>query len=209
MVQQFTEGITKTHVFSSYLKEKSGLLLDLGCGVGDMMQHVTNSQNVVGLDLSIEYCQKAQSQGEHTICANLEYSLPFKNEVFDVIICSDVFEHLKFPMNTLQEIHRIIKTDGLLLTHIPNEFGYKSLFQILRGNGICNRNFLPDTEEWDYPHIRFFSYTGFKSMLKQGGFAIEDDLTNFGRGWRRFFYPLFGSGPSFVAKKVGHSVLHQ
>jgi hypothetical protein len=100
----------------------------------------------------------------------------------------------------VREIRRVRRPGGRLLCHVPNEFSYKSLRQILRGDGICNRGFFPGTEEWNYPHIRFFSHRGFRRLLEQGGFEIEADLTDFGRGWRRRLYPLFGSGPSFVAR---------
>jgi len=201
-VQHLTEGITKIHIFRDYLSQLQGRFLDVGCGTGEVMKYVCSSLEVVGIDVSNDYLRKAVNRGEKAIWADLTRPLPFETESFDAALCSDVLEHLINPFATLCEIHRILKTDGLLFAHVPNEFGHKSLMQIFRGNGICNHSFFPDAEEWNYPHIRFFSHKGFKSMLQKGGFAIKDDLTNFGRGWRRFFYPLFGSGPSFVAKKI-------
>jgi SAM-dependent methyltransferase len=203
VVSQLKEGVTKVHVFARQLAAARGRLLDVGCGVGETMRFVPAGLYVIGVDLAETYCAKARAAGEHTACADLAAPLPFRDGVFDAALCSDTFEHLVDPLALLGEIHRVLRPGGALLCHVPNEFSYKSLRQILRGNGICNRTFFPGTEEWDYPHLRFFSHRGFVRMLIRGGFSVEEDLTDFGRGWRRRLYPLFGSGPSLCARKAG------
>jgi SAM-dependent methyltransferase len=158
---------------------------------------------VVGIDVSLEYCRKAAAAGERTLCADLAEPLPFRSESFEWALCSDTFEHLVDPLALASEIRRVLRPGGRLLCHVPNEFSAKSLRQAARGGGLCNRGFFPDAEEWNYPHLRFFSHHGFRRMLERAGFVVETDLTNFGRGWRRRWYPLFGSGPSFVARRAG------
>ena len=202
MVSQLKEGATKVHVFGRHLGGARGLLLDLGCGVGETMRFAPAGLRVVGLDLSLRYCEKARATGEQVICGDLAMSLPFLSGAFDAALCSDTFEHLLNPLALVLEIHRVLRPGGLLFCHVPNEFSYKSLWQIVRGEGICNRSFFPDAEEWEYPHVRFFSHKGFRRMLERGGFALAEDLTNFGRSWRRWLYPLFGSGPSLVVRRV-------
>ena len=202
MVSQLKEGVTKVHVFGRHLGGARGFLLDLGCGVGETMRYAPAGLCVVGLDLSLRYCEKARATGEQVICGDLGMALPFRSGAFDAALCSDTFEHLLNPLDLVLEIHRVLRPGGLLFCHVPNEFSYKSLWQIVRGEGICNRNFFPDAEEWEYPHVRFFSHKGFRRMLELGGFALAEDLTDFGRGWRRWLYPLFGSGPSFVVRRV-------
>ncbi len=199
---QLKEGVTKVRVFGYYLERATGRVLDVGCGIGDLTRHAPRHLCIVGIDRSYEYCRKARAAGEVAVCADLARPLPFGNGAFESAVCSDTFEHLERPLELVREIHRVLRADGLLLCHVPNEFSHKSLRQVLRGQGICNRAFFPDAEEWDYPHLRFFSHGGFRRMLERGGFALVDDLTDFGRWWRRWLYPLFGSGPSFVARKA-------
>jgi len=199
-VAQHRAGVSKVHVFARFLGRAEGLCLDLGCGTGALMAHAGPALRVVGLDLSADFCREARAAGEQALCGDLSAGLPFRAARFDWAVCSDAFEHLVDPLALVGEIRRVLRPGGRLLCHVPNEFSYKSLRQILRGDGICNRGFFPGTEEWNYPHLRFFSHRGFKAMLEQGGFEIETDLTDFARGWRRRFYPLFGSGPSFVAR---------
>jgi SAM-dependent methyltransferase len=202
VVDQLKEGVTKVHVFGRQLAAARGRLLDVGCGVGETMRFVPDGLTVTGIDLAPVHCAKARAAGEHAVCGDLAMPLPFRAGVFDAALCSDTFEHLVDPLGLLSEIHRVLRPAGLLLCHVPNEFSYKSLRQVLRGDGICNRNFFPGTEEWEYPHLRFFSHRGFTRMLTVGGFTVEEDLTDFGRGWRRRLYPLFGSGPSLCARKA-------
>jgi SAM-dependent methyltransferase len=189
-------------VFGRVLGSAAGRLLDVGCGVGETMRWTAASLAVVGIDLSPEYCRKAHAAGERAVCADLALPLPFPARCFDWALCSDTFEHLVAPLELAREIHRVLRPDGRLLCHVPNEFSARSLRQVVCGGGLCNRSFFPDAEEWNYPHLRFFSHRGFRSMLERAGFEIEVDLTNFGRGWRRRLYPLFGSGPSFVARRA-------
>jgi SAM-dependent methyltransferase len=202
VVSQLKEGVTKVHVFERQLASARGRLLDVGCGVGETMRFVADGLTVIGADLDLAYCGKARAAGERTVCADLAAPLPFRDGAFDAALCSDTFEHLVDPLALLSDLHRVLRPGGLLLCHVPNEFSHKSLRQIVRGNGICNRTFFPGAEEWDYPHLRFFSHRGFVRMLARGGFVVEEDLTDFGRGWRRRLYPLFGSGPSICARKA-------
>lgn len=201
MIPQHRDGVTRTHVFASWLAGATGLGLDVGCGAGGAMAVVGPGLRMIGADVSLEACRKSRVNGERAVCADLAGPLPFRDGAFDVAICSDTFEHLVDPLGLLAEIRRVLRPGGRLLAHVPNEFSWKSLRQVLRGDGIVNRDFFPGAEEWDYPHLRFFTHRGFRRMLERGGFVVEADATSFGRGWRRRLYPLFGSGPSFVARR--------
>jgi SAM-dependent methyltransferase len=202
-VAQLHEGVTRVNVFASYLERATGRLLDVGCGVGETMRWASEALAVIGIDVSMQYCRKAAGAGERVLCGDIDRPLPFRAATFDWALCSDTFEHLVNPLDLAVELRRVLRTGGGLLCHVPNEFSARSLGQVLRGGGICNRGFFPDAEEWNYPHLRFFSHRGFQAMLQRAGFTVEADLTNLGRGWRRRLYPLFGSGPSFVARAVG------
>lgn len=72
------------------------------------------------------------------------HKMPFQNEQFDVVLCTEVFEHLKNPFKAAQEIKRVLKNNGkLVLTtrfifpihDSPNDFfrytkyGLKEIFK--------------------------------------------------------------------------------
>ncbi len=60
---------------------------------------------------------------------------PYADEIFDVVIFTEVLEHLAVdPLHTLSELSRVTRTGGWLLVSTPNCASAKSLLSILRGN---------------------------------------------------------------------------
>ncbi len=100
--------------------------LDLGCGTGanvDLLRRFAHE--VIGVDYSpkaIAYCldkgyaKLQQMDAEH---------LAFADNHFDLILCSDVLEHLQHDRHALHEIHRVLKPGGTLLLSVP---AHKYLF---------------------------------------------------------------------------------
>lgn len=46
---------------------------------------------------------------------NIEERTPYTDESYDIVICDQVFEHLKKPWQAVKEIHRILKPNGLAI----------------------------------------------------------------------------------------------
>lgn len=100
-----------------------GKILDLGCG----------SQQYRKFCKHLNY--KGQDFGKSTFgigTEKLEYNygkLDYVgncwdvNEVdgyFDYILCTEVFEHIPYPIRTLNEINRLLKLNGLLILTVPS-----------------------------------------------------------------------------------------
>lgn len=106
-------------LLKSYLK---GRLLDIGCGIGDMLISRSNS---VGVDVNshnIEFCRK---KGLEAYVMEAE-KLPFESNSFDSIILDNVLEHIKNPTNIILEIKRTLKHEGVLLIGVPGIKGFAS-----------------------------------------------------------------------------------
>lgn len=58
--------------------------------------------------------------------------LPFKNESFSHIICTEVLEHLESPFHALKEIHRVLKRNGIAFITIPNLTEIRRVLSIAR-----------------------------------------------------------------------------
>jgi hypothetical protein len=66
---------------------------------------------------------------------DLEGPFPYSDESFDIVIFTEVLEHLSVdPMHTLSEINRITKTGGWILLSTPSCTSAKSIVRILRGS---------------------------------------------------------------------------
>ncbi len=66
-----------------------------------------------------------------------DYSLPYKDESFDMVIICEVFEHLNFnPLPILQEINRILKKAGHIYIATPNQPSIDNRLKLLLGKSI-------------------------------------------------------------------------
>jgi len=113
------------HDFVNYLKkeiQKGDRVLDLGCGPASLWSYLTKIKGIelVGADISaamIKEAKKLYPQGKFMV-ANAE-KLPFKNEEFEVVICSSALHHLPSPQKAFKEIRRILKPYGKLIGREP------------------------------------------------------------------------------------------
>ena len=96
--------------------ERSGLMADLGCGSSKIIQDLPEA---VALDLSIEKLRYIRKNNKYLIKANLT-ALPFKNEVFSCIVCSQVIEHVSEERLVFKEMTRILRPEGILVLGTPD-----------------------------------------------------------------------------------------
>lgn len=109
-------------------------VLDLGCGEGRhaIAAWLKTGAHCVGIDLSLRDVASAAVRAEEfrsTVpadpacgiafgCADA-LALPFADHCFDVVICSEVLEHIEPYREVLGEIRRVLKPGGLLVTSVP------------------------------------------------------------------------------------------
>ena len=119
------------------LKNPNGLMLDLGCGEGrhifGAMEEFPDLQ-CIGLDPHIESLTKAFegldflesiSNKKTNFLSGSAYSLPFPDNSFDLVVCSEVLEHLHEYKDAIAEISRVLKTGGSFLASVPAELPEK------------------------------------------------------------------------------------
>ena len=98
-------------------------ILDVGCGEGMVprqMQLAWPSASFYGLDIEQGLLEAArQIIPEMGFVRGSVYNLPFSDAVFDLILCTEVLEHLEYPESALSEIFRVSR-DFVLLS-VPNE----------------------------------------------------------------------------------------
>ncbi len=57
-------------------------------------------------------------------------ALPYEDNFFDVIYSKSVIEHFYYPEHLIQEIHRVLKPRGIVITLCPDwEFNYRNYFE--------------------------------------------------------------------------------
>ena len=150
-------------------------ILTLGGGIANGLWHLTGKNLVVNADYAFSGLQVGRQFGVHGVSANLNSSgaLPFADRSFDLIVCSDILEHLLEPLAVLKDAMRVLRDDGVIVISVPNHFYWPMRLRLLFGKGIVWRGPLIDHgaiyQEWNYMHIRFFTYKGFRRFLHTAG----------------------------------------
>lgn len=102
-------------------------ILDAGCGDGYLLlrlreRFATRLPMSYGCDFSIARVMEARRRTKetHLSVANVKV-LPFCSDRFDLVVCTDVLEHVVAPDRAVLELARTVKPGGLLLLAIPHE----------------------------------------------------------------------------------------
>ncbi len=115
-------------------------VLDIGCGIGILMERLKNEKkcNVFGLDISKIAIEEVNKKGMPGIVANVN-NIPFPSNTFDVVIATEVLEHLRRPKNLFKQIIKILKDSGLFIVSTPyNALGPEVLNVHLRTYNISS-----------------------------------------------------------------------
>lgn len=94
----------------------SGRMLDAGCGLKPYKAYFKDKvDKYIGLD----YSPKSDYLGNKAdICGDMR-RLPFKDNSFDTILCSEALEHIDTPEIVMNEFFRTIKKNGKLIITAP------------------------------------------------------------------------------------------
>ena len=142
-------------------------ILDVGCGEGFSL--VNLRRNKIGkIYEGVDYSHDAIRLGKKlypklNIKLGNIYELPYKNNAFDLIICTEVLEHLEKPHKALSEIKRVAKKNIIL--SVPNE-PFFILANLLRGKHLGTFGNHPE-------HINHWTPQGFKTFLKKNKLKIS------------------------------------
>ena len=165
----------------SQAKRAKGILLDVGCG---MKPYEKNFLPFVEKYYGIEYSPDSGYRGNRADIASDATNLPFADESFDTILCTEVLEHVSDPEKVVSEFARVLKPDGIVITTAPF--------------------FYPIHAAWD-----FFRYSpdGIAAIMKRYGLVVEEVRPHSGTGltiaiminiylydigfmWTKWLYPI-------------------
>jgi SAM-dependent methyltransferase len=103
-------------IVKRYLKPEHRIL-DVGVGTGRLLD-MLQCANKYGIDISTEYL-KITAQKDIEVCYGLIEDMPYKDGVFDVIVCTDVLEHVLDLKLASEKILACLKPGGHLIVRVP------------------------------------------------------------------------------------------
>lgn len=104
-------------------KNKTWQYLEIGSGMGRFplkIRNIFTNLNIECLEVNPDLVKITSDQGLETIVGDALH-LPYSDESFDVIHCSHVIEHFKYPEVTelLDQLTRVVKTTGYIIIRSP------------------------------------------------------------------------------------------
>jgi SAM-dependent methyltransferase len=109
----------------SYLEQfgREISVLEVGAGGGFLLESLWQRgfRCLTGSDITVTaLAEMSRRTANFTVVGADAESLPFRDGTFDVVISSDVIEHLTRPINHLRDVHRVLKPGGRYLLKTPN-----------------------------------------------------------------------------------------
>lgn len=170
----FAPGYATKYVLPKLLPLISGdrkKILDIGCGNGAVARELEkNGHEVWGCDwdqAGVDLANRAQA-GRFTQWDLNRDPRDFPFSKFDLVISSEVIEHLFYPRNLFRLAHHVLPTDGRFIITTPYHGYLKNLALSLLNKWDWHHNVFHDGG-----HIKFFSFKTLIRMMSECGFYAE------------------------------------
>jgi len=179
-------------------------IVEFGSGSPDFLKTVYASRKVA-IDGGDRWKNDFKEAGIEFVKIDMDFEDFPDIGKFEVAVCSDVFEHLLYPDKTLKAIKRCLFDDGILFSHVPNEFTFKKTVQIMLG--ISNSSYFhKHCQEFNDPHLHRFTKIGYEKFLetefKYNVFIADMRFNKTAMFLRRIGISVpyaFQGGPTFVS----------
>ncbi len=160
-----TMGRHRARVISDLLSSQDhGRILDIGSG--GLSAWYRRDDRITRVDRN----RKARVEVHATV-----ERLPFRSEAFDMVVATELIEHVRYPLEMLGEIARVLKEGGTLTVSTPNPSNLESrLAMLLLGYFLPDRH---DHGDGDVGHIHFLDPNFLRRLLRTSGFQVERDLS--------------------------------
>lgn len=163
---------------------ESAMVLDVGCGQGQVLVKVApKAKDIVGVELAPTRIKESIARiGRYKVkntplVLSDALDLCFRDETFDMVIASEIIEHVISDRRLLQECYRVLKSEGLLIITTPNAF---NLYNILRAiTSSMKRKHTKIIGEFPElllknQHVRAFNQNALKGRLEETDLTVID-----------------------------------
>ena len=160
-----------TFNLDKYSLNTNGIMLDVGCGEGRHIFGIMQQNPLmqcIGLDMDKKSLKKAEegyayfktlSQAGADFLIGSAYSIPLPNNSVDIVICSEVLEHLHEYNDAINEIHRVLKPGGKFYASVPASWPEKICWALSK-----------DYQNQPGGHLRIFNQKSLIEEIKLSGF---------------------------------------
>jgi len=160
-----------THKLSTVLSQISHSpkkILDVGCASGWFLSQLSNNFPD-SVCFGIDSYKKAILYGENLypylklITADV-HNLPYPDKKFDLVVCTEVLEHVTNPLQVIKEILRVTKKNGQVIIEMDSG---NWLFNLVWSYWIKLNG-----KVWHNAHLQIFNAQKLKNYIESTGFKI-------------------------------------
>lgn len=158
-------------LLNKYAINQNLKILDCGCGVGNLLIKLKKNgyNNLFGSDFSKESVKLSKKNLNRNIFkGDLTKISDFEKNTFDIIICSEVLEHIEDDLLAINNLYKLLNKNGLLIITVPFNSKYWSQHDKFAG------------------HIRRYNNTELENKLFKNKFKIIKCF-----GWGSFIYSFY------------------
>ncbi len=153
-------NLFQRHLYRLAVRARPATILEVGCGEGFLSAYLKSrmpGMRLHGLDINENAIGFARDHFGHLaqFSTGSIYELPFGAGSFDLVLCSQVLEHLEDPEAAVAELKRV--SSAHLLISVPAEPMFRLLSGVFTGLGLG-----PDPE-----HVRFWNPLQFRRWMKR------------------------------------------
>lgn len=180
IVYSKTSALRREKFLIGLLGKSEGLTLDVGCAEGRYMPYI---EDYVGFDISLPRLKNLEGRKAWAVA---EY-FPFKNGVFDRVFTSELLEHTWEREQILDECHRVLRKDGVLIMSTPhgaNAFHIQKNWSMLGKYGVQFNPYVHGHFSEEYTR-RILSNANFKIILlhkimykRKARFIVTESVKN-------------------------------
>jgi 2-polyprenyl-3-methyl-5-hydroxy-6-metoxy-1,4-benzoquinol methylase len=181
IIDNYGRIIETVRVLNRHLKP-NGRLLDLGIYPGHIALILGKKIGIrvfgVALTTSKVFENKMKRNQINIIKSDLDrQEIPFDDGTFQVVLCSEVIEHLDSPSHLLREAFRVLVDDGILILTTPNIArirNRKSFFFHGISPNICPPGEYNPFSCHEWVHFREYTLEEIKKLLTGNSFQLVE-----------------------------------
>lgn len=148
-------------------------VLELGSSTGYLSEQMTKQLGCTVYSVEIDPVAAAQAQGKCKEVQVLDLDLAdltklYSESFFDVVLCADVLEHLRNPVETLVQVKKLLKPDGYIVASIPN-ISHGSIRMALMAGKFPYRSM----GLLDNTHVKFFNRQLLEETFDDAGLRVD------------------------------------
>lgn len=172
MISVKKEELRLDHKVIGDLIEPGSMVLDLGCGDGDLLEYLVVNKDVKGsgVEISEEAIYRCVEKGLSVSHGDIDSGLTeYPDKLFDYVIFNQTMQQVHNPKDAIQEALRIGKK---AIIGFPNFCYISARLQLFFAGHVPITPSLP-YRWYDTPNLHFLSIKDFKVFCAEQNFTVE------------------------------------